>query len=298
MSNQITPGTIPVLEPVKFDVAVLLPTRGRTTALETSVMSLVNNVDVPEKVQILLGFDDDDRSSLDYFVEHIGPKVAAAGISWQALEFPRLGYARLNEYVSKLAGFANAHWLCFWNDDAIMKTSGWDTKISQHNGKFKCLRMPTHNSHPYAIFPVVPREWYLFFGYLSPHQISDAWISQMSYMLDIMENINVEVLHDRHDLTGNNKDDTYNERIMFENNHTDPRDFNHVNWRRRRFDDANRLAWFLQTQGYDLTWFKDVCAGKQDPWAKMMSPEFDPNQQLAFIDPKSKPKANYGPAPN
>lgn len=266
-----------------FSISVLLPTRGRTDALKTSIMSLVDLADQPEKLQFMLGFDNDDQDTLKFANEHIIPTVESAGCQVSVFLFDRMGYLRLNEYVNALASRSSANWLMFWNDDAIMKSKGWDTEIKKLDGKFRVLRMPTHNEHPYAIFPIVPKEWFRLLGYLCPHQISDAWISQTAFMLDIMTTIPVDVLHDRHDLTGNNEDDTYHNRPMLEGNHEDPRDFNHLGWRQRRFNDANKLAWYLNSIGDDVTWFKNVCNGTQDPWAKMISQEFDPNQQVKRV---------------
>lgn len=266
-----------------FSISVLLPTRGRTDALKTSVMSLIDLADDPTSIQIMLGFDDDDNDSQNWAVENIIPIIEAAGSRVNIFRFNRLGYLRLNEYVNTLAHNSSADWLMFWNDDAVMKTQGWDQEIRKFDGKFRVLRMPTHNEHPYAIFPIVPKEWYRLLGYLCPHQISDAWISQTAFMLDIMTTIPVDVLHDRHDLTGNNGDETYEKRIMLEGNHEDPRDFNHVTWRQRRFQDANKIAWYLDITGRDTTWFRAVCEGSQDPWEKMLSPEYDPNNQVKIV---------------
>ena len=268
-----------------YDIAVVLPSRKRSQMLESSLDSLLDLAADPSRIQFLLAFDNDDQPSLDYFKNTIAPKISTAGAGWLAVECPRYGYERLHEYINQLAEFSRAHWIFFWNDDAQMLSQDWDLRISEHNGDFKCLRIPTHNCHPYAIFPIVPREWYLFFGYLSLHQLSDAWISQISYILGIMKNIDVDVVHDRHDLTGNNKDETFDQRVIFEANPQDPRDFNYSNTRKRRFKDATRLAWFLKQQGKDVSWFERVLAGEQDPWETMMSPEFDPNRQIAFVKP-------------
>ena len=161
-----------------------------------------------------------------------------------------------------------------------MLSQGWDERIAEVK-KFRVLRIPTHNQHPYAIFPIVPRAWTDLFGYMSAHQLSDSWVSQVGYLLDIVHNIDVEVLHDRFDITGNNKDSTWENRPMLEGNPNDPRDFNHVNWRNRRVSDAHKIAQYLKSQGEDMTWFDNVLKGTQDPWAKMTSPEYDPNKQIA-----------------
>ena len=261
-------------------ISILLPTRGRTDALDRSIMSLINLASDPKNLQFVLAFDNDDTASSAYFVKTIAPNITNAGALYTCLEFSPLGYTRLNEYVNKCADVASGDWLMFWNDDAFMESANWDQEIIKHTGEFCCLRMPTHNEHPYAIFPIIPKKWHELFGYLSAHQISDAWISQISYMLDIVKNINVKVIHDRHDLTGNNNDETFKNRVMFEGRPEDPRDFNHLSWRKCRLNDAIKISQYLDSVGQDTTWFRNVLALTQDPWETMTSPEFDPNKQL------------------
>lgn len=284
-SSTQTISTANWLSAPKYDVAVILPTRKRSDMLDSSLMSLLDNAADPSRIQILVAFDSDDQASLEYFRNNIAPKIDQAGAGWMAVEFPRYGYGRLHEYLNQLSELTSAHWIFVWNDDAQMLSKDWDLRISENNGEFKCLRIPTHNCHPYAIFPILPREWYLLFGYLSLHQLSDAWVSQICYILGIMKNIDVDVIHDRHDLTGNNKDETFEQRVIYEANPQDPKDFNYAEARKRRFKDATRLAWFLQQRGEDVSWFERVLAGEQDPWEIMMSPEFDPNKQIAFVKP-------------
>lgn len=260
-------------------ISILLPTRGRTTTLRDSLVSLANLADNPSKVEFLLAFDHDDANSIEWCQENVLPELDQRGCKYTVLGFERLGYIRLNEYVNSLAAQAQGQWLFFWGDDAVMLTQGWDSRIVEVD-KFRVLRIPTHNQHPYAIFPIVPREWYELFGYISAHQLSDSYVSQVAYMVDIVQDIAVEVIHDRFDITGNNNDDTYKNRPMLEGNINDPRDFNHISWRQRRMKDGSKLSDYLEKQGYDMTWFRNVMSGKQDPWAKMVSPERDPNKQL------------------
>lgn len=263
----------------KTELSILLPTRGRTTMLRDSLLSLADRADNPSAVEILLAFDHDDEKTIEWCQENILPELDQRGCKYTVLGFDRLGYIRLNEYVNTLAAQAKGRWLVFWGDDAVMLTQGWDQRILEVD-KFRVLRIPTHNQHPYAIFPIVPREWYELFGYISAHQLSDSWVSQVAYMVDIVQDIAVEVIHDRFDITGNNNDDTYKNRPMLEGNIKDPRDFNHVSWRKRRMEDGMQLCDHLEKQGYDMTWFQNVMAGTQNPWEKMTSPERDPNKQL------------------
>ena len=253
----------------QFDVAVLLPTRGRTMALTRSVLSLVNRVRDISRIQILLGFDRDDTVGLEHWRTSLKPILDDRKVQYTALMFEPLGYIRLNEYVSELARQSDAAWFMFWNDDAVMESQNWDQEIMKYQGQFKCLAVHTHREHPYSIFPIVPRAWLDVFGYLSPHQISDAWISQVSYMLDILERIPVWVEHDRYDLTGNNGDETFHNRPMLENQPNNPEDFHSNKWHAKRINDTEKLALYLVNQGIDMSFWVNVKLGKQDPWVKM-----------------------------
>lgn len=266
------------------NISVLLPTRGRTDALKRSLVSLIEKSSNPTDMEIILGFDNDDQDSIKWCKENIFPVLEEHGIDAIVIEFTPMGYIRLHEYLNAMAGVANGSWLMFWNDDAVMETQDWDLEIAKYNDRFLCLRMKTHNEHPYAIFPIVPRDWFYLLGHLSNHQLTDATISQMSYILGIMQNLDVWVVHDRYDITGNNQDDTYKNRPMLEGNHNDPRDFNHANTRNKRFADCTRIAWYLERIGQPSQWFKDVMTGKQDPWTKMLSEENDPNKQVKIYE--------------
>lgn len=262
---------------MNYSIAVLLPTRGRTDALSRSVISLFNRAVKPDRVQLMLGFDDDDETGINHFESELRPWLDSRNINYEAHVYERMGYARLNEYVNALAQASDADWLFFWNDDATMDTAGWDKIIADHSGEFKCLAVHTHRDHPYSIFPIVPREWLDCLGYLCPHQISDAWLSQQAYMLDIFEKIPVWVTHDRYDLTGNNRDDTYTSRVMYEGKPQDPKDFHHVSWHLRRMYDTDRLAEYMKSQSLSVEWWENVKQGTQDPWVKLQ--ENDPNKQ-------------------
>ena len=268
----------------EFDLAILLPTRGRDGMLERSVKSLIELADIPIRIQIMLGFDNDDTVGTKYFVEELQPWLDQHKINYTAIMFKPLGYIRLNEYVNELARKSDARWLVFWNDDAVMETQSWDTKIMDWEGQFKLLAFHTHNDHPYSIFPIVPRKWLDLLGYLSPHQISDAWLSQQAYMLDIWERIDVDVLHDRHDLTGNNNDATFQNRPMLEGNPGDPNDFHSVKQMDLRHRDALKIAGYLDSIGQDISFIKNVFIGTQDPWEKLAKNDVN-KQMVQFKNP-------------
>jgi len=266
-------------------LSILLPSRGRTKMLDESLMSLVELADNPSEIEFLLAFDNDDKESSQYFLDIIAPKLAERNCKYYVYEFPRLGYTRLNEYLNKLGKYAQADWWVFWNDDAIMIDQGWDTVICSQEDRFCIQAFDTHNKHPYSIFPIVPRAWFDQLGHLSLHPLNDAYISQIAWVMDIMLQIPVRVEHRRYDLTGDNLDMTFAQRNVntLEGNPKNPQDFNHVDQRSIRWDDANKLAVYLGGLGYDMTHWNEVATKKRDPWTKMMAA--DVNKQMVKLLP-------------
>jgi hypothetical protein len=45
----------------EFNIAVLLPTRGRAEMLERSIQSLISLAKDPNQIQLMLAFDNDDE---------------------------------------------------------------------------------------------------------------------------------------------------------------------------------------------------------------------------------------------
>jgi len=93
-----------------------------------------------------------------------------------------------------------------------MLTENWDEQIIKEKDFWGLLRMPCVNmNHPFALFPIIPRDWVDFFGKVSPVNHSDWWIYHVTTAAGRMKNIEVQVYHDRADVTGKNNDETYRE---------------------------------------------------------------------------------------
>ena len=253
-----------------IDISVLLPVRARPGPMEQCLRTLIDTSNRPNRIEVLIAFDDDDTDTIDYFVDIIAPYLDSKGVTYSAMQFKRLGYLRLNEYLNELAKHSTGHWIFFWNDDAVMTTHHWDDIIRQYNDRFALLRAETNHGHPYAIFPILPRKWVEITGHISPHQINDAWTSQIGWMLDIVVTIPVMIEHERFDLTGKNGDDVYKNRPMLEGDPRNPRDFNHLDWRKRRVQEAMLIGNYISGLGYDLTHFKLGIENKTNIWAKML----------------------------
>ena len=153
-------------------ISVLCATRGRPQMIMESMQSMLATADDPDSIEFLLAIDDDDQATIDFVQSDIVPNFEERDQDLYAFVQPRLGYARLNEYYNQLAQESHGEWLIVWNDDARMESLGWDTEILSHSGKFAVQRFNDNHGHPYAIFPVLPRDWMPVTGKpLSPFQL-------------------------------------------------------------------------------------------------------------------------------
>ena len=261
-----------------MDISILLPTRGRSEALMSSIQSLYDLADDFSSIELLFGMDNDDVVGMENMLNTVCPWIEATKIQHKIVIFERYGYNNLHKYVNGLAEHSQGSWLFFWNDDAVMRTSGWDSRIREKTGEFKLLSVHTHNEHPYSIFPILPRKWFEILGHISQHSSNDAWVSQVAYYLDIFERIEVYCDHNRFDVTGVNNDATYQQRQVMEGNPGQLGDLNHVDMINARSQDAAALATWMQDQGLSLDFFVACWEGRQDPWVKMRAN--DTNNQV------------------
>lgn len=265
-------------------IAILIPTRGRTEALLTSVKALVEKASKPETLQLLFGFDKDDEVGIGYWKSTVEPYLKGHRAKFAALLFNPMGYEGLNIYYNTLAEKTDADWFLLYSDDAIMETSGWDDVITSHDGEFILQKVHTHMGHPYSIFPIYPREWYDLFQFCSVQQMVDAELSQIAYPLDLVRVVDIEVTHDRYDLTGNNLDETEINRVRLEGNPNDPRDFLHVTQMQHRERCMRKIADHLRAKGHDLSFWDSVLEGKVHPYEKMRE-----NDKRGFLGGGAKP---------
>lgn len=189
-------------------IMALLPTRDRLELLERSIKSLVNFADEPGQVCILLGLDPDDyqdhMAAYNWLVAAYAPHVALMVMP------ERFGYARLHEYINRLAAAApEGDWLMLWNDDAVMMTAGWDEAVMDQDPGV--LWPEANHCLDGNIFPIWPQAWTRKIGHVSLSCNVDVWIGDLGRATGTQRRVPVFVFHDRYDVTGQNDDRTYRE---------------------------------------------------------------------------------------
>ena len=280
------------LQPTKA-ISILMATRGRPELAFKSLKSMIDLAHNVDEIEFCVAIDNDDIKSMDYFKETVVPWFEEKDHNILVMTFDRLGYANLPKYMETLALNSRGAWLIVWNDDALMESQDWDKEIVSYTGQFKLLAFKdNHNEHPYSIFPIVPREWVVLFGTISPQQAIDAWVSQIAYIVDCFQRIEATVTHDRHDLTGNNDDATYAEREFLEGDPENPKDAFHPDMVALKQQYVEKVVWFLKCIGQDTGRWDKVL--RKEVGAMALLHENDPNQHLGVFKKIDGKMVNVG----
>ena len=223
-------------------LSVLLPTRQRTNLVMRSLNSLVTTAQNPADIEVLIAYDNDDVESHDFFSSDQWTQwLADHAISARAFQVPRWGYRNLHEYYNYLATQSQGSWLFMWNDDALMETQYWDELVRQNDNWRMLLHIACRNLvMNCSIFPLFHRDWLDLFGTVSPINHPDSWISEVCWQAKGRRVIDVVTYHDRADLTGNNRDQTFLSR-----DYSTHEEFKSDKMKVLRADWANRLKQYL-----------------------------------------------------
>jgi hypothetical protein len=141
--------------------SLIVPTRKRPEKLARFLDSVARTAAHPERVEVVLVIDDDDRASC---VSHPALNVK------HALGAPGRTMGALNN-----AGFASTtgDWVMLLNDDVIVRTPNWDALAlkcaAQFPDPFALLHVnDTLIRHHLCVFPLVSRAFYELCGEVCP----------------------------------------------------------------------------------------------------------------------------------
>lgn len=105
-------------------ISLILPSRGRPTQLFNAIWAAIMTCDSPELLEVVVVVDTDDQTMQDWYGPQ-GSKLVRAE--------PGIGMGKLNNLGAEAA---NGKYLLAMNDDCIIKTKSWDTRIRQEVAKW------------------------------------------------------------------------------------------------------------------------------------------------------------------
>jgi hypothetical protein len=189
-----------------------MPTRNRFDLAVNSIESLFKNCKDIDSFEVLLAVDNDDLETTNrlstYFYDRPNVKM---------FFFERQYYRGLHNYINKLVNEASGTSLMLWNDDSTIDSKNWEYEIIKHHDKFcvlspKVQNMENYWRHQGVLFPILPKKWIEITKIWSPTPGLDSWIDVLSKRLGILVNLeSVVISHNRFELSGDNKDQTYME---------------------------------------------------------------------------------------
>ena len=178
-------------------LSILLPSRRRYKRCVQSIDTLIGKSSGDNKLEVLLGFDNDDLDTLEQCKSYIEKTYPNVEIKVSVTE--RYGYQHLNKYINDLCGIATGDWLVFWSDDVLMETDNWDKEIEKFKDDFLLLSPRVSNRLDYqgTMFPIVPKLWYDELGHFSLNCHNDTWVEEVARKLGIFKFIPILVNHIR-----------------------------------------------------------------------------------------------------
>lgn len=204
-------------------ISVLLPTRMRPGSLMRMLASMFSTADVPSRIEVVIYIDDDDKSSqsLDFSAWNVKRIVA-----------PRQSMGRLNSacYAQSMGKI-----VILGNDDVIVRTRGWDTRVRTAAENFTdevYLLYPNdlHQKKKISTFPIVSRLLCDTIGDPFPADYKGAFIDV--HLMDIFKQLegyghnrvryleDVVFEHMHYKLGKSSFDRTYSERDRFGDDYT------------------------------------------------------------------------------
>lgn len=194
---------------LKSQITVLIPSRGRPDQLVEAVHSLRFTAYAPSQLDIRIGADSDDLQTIGV-ARSMGIQVAVFQ--------ERHGYAQIWKYFNGLIPDVYVgEWTLLFNDDARMKTLGWDDELRELSYKFLVADFRNHHSPGLVTFPAVRERALRYFDYRfvpekleTPH-VDSVWQELGRRSGTMSPTLDSYIEHLRPDIADVPEDNTYRE---------------------------------------------------------------------------------------
>jgi len=174
-------------------VSIIIPTRLRVHLIEKALSSIIETVNIRDRIEVLIRFDDDDIVSIVKFLQL---KVLQQ-LDVRVFVGPRHRYLHLNEYHNELCKHSVGEFIFAVADDCIIKTMHWDDLIEAYTGQAIVLRSNVQgvNSTVINACPILSRKIYDILGRFSPTAHSDNYIRAYGKTVGIERPVDILIEH-------------------------------------------------------------------------------------------------------
>lgn len=169
-------------------ISIVIPTRSRIHMLSDVLNNLYEKCDNPNRLEAICAFDKDDIESLSRL--HELPDKPNLKFSVSENNHKYLG---LHDVVNAACYSAKGDLIGTWNDDPIMLTRGWDTRLIGMAQRFPWAVIQTGG---FTQFPFITRNVYNVLGHYSMHFSIDDYITFVGMRAGIEIRCPIEIHHD------------------------------------------------------------------------------------------------------
>lgn len=170
-------------------ITIILPTRGRTSCLEITLNSIIDNADSKDNYEIIFGIDNDDYETISFLDTFFENKE----INYKKIFFEPLGYKNLHKLQNRMFEESIGDLLWIYGNDVQIITKSWDSEILKYLDEFYLfIHLNREYSHwTFSFYPIVSRKWVEITGRFSNNSQTDLWLGHMAEDLDLIKKIDV-----------------------------------------------------------------------------------------------------------
>ena len=191
--------------------SVLIPTRGRVDLLNKVIFNLYEKSSDSDQWEICIKVDDDDGDTIQYLEDH---HTENDWIRW--IITPKgNGYPDMHHWINDLCKMSKGKIFFLYNDDCIMETQDWDLEFERVQNKLAVFKTQTNDKYRASnLFPAIPKKMFDLWGHFSLNAHNDTWVENISREGGFETTLDIDITHDRADLTGNNNDLIFQKRTI------------------------------------------------------------------------------------
>ena len=176
-------------------ISIIIPTRLRVHLIEKALNSIVETVNLRDRIEVLIRFDDDDTDSIVKFLQ----LEVLQQLDVRVFVGPRHRYLHLNDYFNELCKYSIGDFIFAIADDCVIKTMNWDNLIESFSGQAIVLRSNVQgvNSNVINACPILSRKIYNILGHFAPTAAShgDNYIRAYGKAVGIERPVDILIEH-------------------------------------------------------------------------------------------------------
>ena len=176
-----------------------MPIRSHLKMALKSINSILDNVSDVNNIEILLRIDIDD----DIILHNLHRFESLPNVKVTIGDKMR-GWLDNHHFHKENCEISTGEFIQLWSDDLIMKTKDFD-KIIQHKYSSKTCVVSWEDGTEWVCAPMISRNIYEITGAFGKQTFCDSYLCEIGSQCEIYYyDSNINVIHDRYDITGNN----------------------------------------------------------------------------------------------